>query len=141
MASENLIDRTSSSCVEGIITQNFMSQENEIEAEKLSPTTDFLPSDGASCYASSDDLPTPHPSGAWDRSDYVRQYAKRVQELEEIRNVMTTLLEATDRYGMAGSMTHPRLTRAISAARNILPHNAKELAPPLRSSAETEIKS
>jgi len=26
-----------------------MSQENEIEAEKLSPTTDFLPSDGASC--------------------------------------------------------------------------------------------
>ena len=29
-----------------------MSQENEIEAKKLSPTTDFLPSDGASCYAS-----------------------------------------------------------------------------------------
>ena len=26
-----------------------MSQENEIEAKKLSPTTDFLPSDGASC--------------------------------------------------------------------------------------------
>jgi len=26
-----------------------MSQENKIEAEKLSPTTDFLPSDGASC--------------------------------------------------------------------------------------------
>ena len=26
-----------------------MSQENEIEAEKLNPTTDFLPSDGASC--------------------------------------------------------------------------------------------
>ena len=30
-----------------------MSQENEIEAEKPSLTTDFLPSDGASCYASS----------------------------------------------------------------------------------------
>ena len=29
-----------------------MSQENEIEAKKLSPTTDFLPSDGASCSAS-----------------------------------------------------------------------------------------
>jgi len=28
-----------------------MSQENEIEAEKLSQTTDFLPSDGASCSA------------------------------------------------------------------------------------------
>ena len=28
-----------------------MSQENEIEAKKLSPTTDFLPSDGASCSA------------------------------------------------------------------------------------------
>ncbi len=30
-----------------------MSQENKIEAKKLSPTTDFLPSDGASCSASS----------------------------------------------------------------------------------------
>ena len=30
-----------------------MSQENEIEAEKLSPTTDFLPSGGASCSPSS----------------------------------------------------------------------------------------
>ena len=29
-----------------------MSQENEIEAKKLRPTTDFLPSDGASCCAS-----------------------------------------------------------------------------------------
>ena len=28
-----------------------MSQENEIEAEKLNLTTDFLPSDGASCSA------------------------------------------------------------------------------------------
>lgn len=28
-----------------------MSQENKIEAEKPSPTTDFLPSDGASCSA------------------------------------------------------------------------------------------
>jgi hypothetical protein len=26
-----------------------MKQENEIEVEKLSPTTDFIPSDGASC--------------------------------------------------------------------------------------------
>ena len=34
-----------------IITQNFMSQENEIEAEKSSLTKDFLPSDGASCSA------------------------------------------------------------------------------------------
>jgi hypothetical protein len=30
-----------------------MSQKNEIKAEKLSPTTVFLPSDGASCCASS----------------------------------------------------------------------------------------
>ena len=30
-----------------------MSQENEIEAKELSQTTDFLPSDGASCCASS----------------------------------------------------------------------------------------
>jgi hypothetical protein len=30
-----------------------MSEENKIEAEKLSPTTDFLPSDGASCSSSS----------------------------------------------------------------------------------------
>ena len=29
-----------------------MSQENKIEAKKLSPTKGFLPSDGASCYAS-----------------------------------------------------------------------------------------
>ena len=31
-----------------------MSQKNKIEAEKSSPTMDFLPSDGASCCASSD---------------------------------------------------------------------------------------
>lgn len=36
---------------EEVITQNFMSQENEIEAEKPSITTDFLPSGGASCSA------------------------------------------------------------------------------------------
>jgi hypothetical protein len=36
-----------------IITENFMSQKNKIEAEKLNPTTDFLPSDGASCSHSS----------------------------------------------------------------------------------------
>ena len=89
----------------------------------------LIPSDAAFCSPSSDDLSTPHPSGAWDRSDYVREYAKRAQELEEIRNVLSTLLEATDRYGMAASVIHPRLTRAISAARNILPENVKEHAP------------
>jgi hypothetical protein len=35
-----------------IITQNFMSQKNKTEAETPIPTTDFLPSDGASCCAS-----------------------------------------------------------------------------------------
>ncbi len=35
-----------------------MSQENEIEAKKLTPTTDFLPSDGASC------------SDVWEYSQY-----------------------------------------------------------------------
>ena len=99
-----------------------MIPKNKIEETYLNKTGDFLPSDGASCSPSSDDLPTPNPSGAWDRSDYVRQYAKRVQELEEIRNVMATLLESNDRYGMAASMTHPRITRAISAARKILPN-------------------
>jgi hypothetical protein len=34
-----------------------MSQENEIEAETLSPTTDFLPSDGATCTRGADTRP------------------------------------------------------------------------------------
>ena len=36
----------------------------------------------APCCVSSESLPTPHPSGAWDRSDYVREYAKLKRELE-----------------------------------------------------------
>jgi hypothetical protein len=49
----SISSRTSSSSVEGIITQNFMSQENTLEAEKLTQTTDFLPSNGAACSPSS----------------------------------------------------------------------------------------
>ena len=61
-----------------------MSQENEIEAKKLSPTTDFLPSDGASCSPSFEVPPTPHPSGAWDRSDFIHHARKLEAALREI---------------------------------------------------------
>lgn len=79
-----------------------MSQENEIEAKKTSPTTDFLPSDGASCSASSDtpetDAEHNRPVRIWEECYYgMRAHAEKMerqrnaawQTLKEIRELFT----------------------------------------------------
>jgi hypothetical protein len=48
---DNHLGERLSSSVEGIITQKLMIPKNELEAEKLTATTDFLASDVASCWA------------------------------------------------------------------------------------------
>jgi len=56
---------------------------------------DFHPKDegldAMICSPSSDDLPTPHPSGAWSRSDYVREYEKRVAERDRARTALDAI--------------------------------------------------
>lgn len=42
--------------------------------------------------------PTVHPSGAWDRSDYVFEYGKRVAELGEARKELRHLADLLDAH-------------------------------------------
>lgn len=67
-----------------------MSQENKIEAEKLSPTTDFLPSGGASCSPSS----TPETDRIATADDWVQAGHARVLERE--RDAARKILEDID---------------------------------------------
>jgi len=73
--------------------------------------------------ADAESLPRPYPSGAWDRSDYVREYAKLERELEAMRSQFEQLLDTEDTYGNTASTMHPRMTRGISAARKFLSEN------------------
>ena len=57
-------------------------------------------------------------------------YEVTMDERDELRDAMRTLLKAWELYGMMASVTHPRLTRALSAARKLLPENASVMARP-----------
>jgi len=62
------------------------------QAENLANAEDEARRSAADCSVSSN-LPTPHPSGAWDRSDFVREYDMRVIELRSTRNAVQAFLE------------------------------------------------
>ena len=63
--------------------ENFMTEENEIEAKKPSPTTDFLPSDGASCSAFQWPF-SPHVNAGDTIADAGCMNARRWREIKDI---------------------------------------------------------
>jgi hypothetical protein len=48
-------------------------------------------------------------------------------ERDEARETTRQLVEAFDRFGYGASMMHPRLTRAITAARKSIPENPPDM--------------
>lgn len=73
---------------------------------------------------------TPETDGEWNRlacldhPEFERRLADFCRHLERERNeaveVMRQLVTEQDRFGHGASMNHPRLTRAITAARKFL---------------------
>jgi hypothetical protein len=83
----HFIGRTPSS---GTLTnnhENTMQTKNDTSKHKDSPQQEA--GEGcseASCSRSSESPPTPYPSGAWSRSDYVREYDKLERELNRYKD-------------------------------------------------------
>jgi len=50
---------------------------------------------------------------------------KLERERDDARHAIRQWIEAWNRYGDGASLTHPRLTRAMTAARKLISENAK----------------
>jgi len=67
------------------------------------------------------------------------QHARTLErERDEARHAIRQWIDAWDRYGDGASLTHPRLTMALTAARKSLLENAPVLAQPGHDSTKTK---
>jgi len=86
-----------------------MSEENKIEAKKLSPTTDFLPSDGSSCSASSELLGNLE---SWADEFRSNQHGATLSILRAIRRIKDLERDVKEARGVA------EIYRTIDAREN-----------------------
>ena len=65
--------------------------------------------------------------GLGDQEDACPREKMAAMEIQrnELDAALRLLMKALDLYGGAASLTHPRLTRAMTAARKLIPENAE----------------
>lgn len=80
-------------------------------------------SDALLCSPSLESPPTPHPSGAWDRTDYVREYDKCVIERDDARRDRDEWKESAEECYRANKSLFDERNKLRNAIRDTIMEN------------------